>query len=93
MSTEEEQYEDGAMGAPGAPTPVSALEVRVALWSKALGANKMQGVNGLTARDIKLVIDGGYNTVEAIAYTYVGQQILSDPTVDPKTDPEEISSR
>ena len=27
MSNEEEQYEDGAMGAPGAPTPVSALEV------------------------------------------------------------------
>lgn len=31
----------------------------------------LQGVNGLTARDIKLVVDGGYNTVEAIAYTYV----------------------
>jgi hypothetical protein len=29
-----------------------------------------QGVNGLTARDIKLVMEGGYNTVEAIAYTY-----------------------
>jgi DNA repair protein RAD51 len=28
-----------------------------------------QGVNGLTARDIKLVVEGGYNTVEAIAYT------------------------
>jgi len=31
--------------------------------------NVSQGLNGLTARDIKLVIDGGYNTVEAIAYT------------------------
>lgn len=31
----------------------------------------LKGVNGLTARDIKLVIEGGYNTVEAIAYTYV----------------------
>jgi len=29
----------------------------------------VQGVNGLTARDIKLVIEGGYNTVESIAYT------------------------
>lgn len=28
MSTEEEQYDESTMGAPGAPTPVSALEVR-----------------------------------------------------------------
>lgn len=28
-----------------------------------------QGVNGLTARDIKLVVEGGFNTVESIAYT------------------------
>lgn len=34
-------------------------------------ADNPQGVNGLTARDIKLIMDGGYNTVEAIAYTYV----------------------
>ncbi|KAF2735475.1 hypothetical protein EJ04DRAFT_563339 [Polyplosphaeria fusca] len=53
MGSEEEQYDDGAGGAPGAPTPISALE----------------GVNGLSARDIKLVVDGGYNTVEAVAYT------------------------
>lgn len=33
MSTEEEQYDDGSMGAPGAPTPVSALEVRVTTHS------------------------------------------------------------
>ena len=33
-----------------------------------------KGVNGLTARDIKLVIDGGFNTVESIAYTYVWPQ-------------------
>ncbi|KMU74349.1 DNA repair protein RAD51 [Coccidioides immitis RMSCC 3703] len=46
-------YEDGDCHAPGAPTPLSALE----------------GVNGLTARDIKLLIDGGYHTVEAVAYT------------------------
>jgi hypothetical protein len=32
MSAEEEQYEEGATGgAPGAPTPVSALEVRACL--------------------------------------------------------------
>ena len=57
MSVEEDQpdagYEDGSSGGPGAPTPLSALE----------------GVNGLTARDIKLVVDGGYNTVESVAYT------------------------
>lgn len=27
MSNEEEQYDDSTMGGPGAPTPVSALEV------------------------------------------------------------------
>ena len=32
----------------------------------------VKGVNGLTARDIKLVVEGGFNTVESIAYTYVG---------------------
>lgn len=32
---------------------------------------RSKGVNGLTARDIKLIIDGGYNTVESVAYTYV----------------------
>ncbi|KPI43909.1 DNA repair protein rhp51 [Cyphellophora attinorum] len=40
-------------GGPGAPTPLSALV----------------GVAGLTDRDIKLVADGGYHTVESIAYT------------------------
>ncbi|KAG8533257.1 RecA recombinase Rhp51 [Bacidia gigantensis] len=42
-------------GGPGAPTPLTALE----------------GVAGLTARDVKLVIDGGFNTVESVAYTQV----------------------
>ena len=28
-----------------------------------------QGVAGLSDRDIKLVIEGGYHTVESIAYT------------------------
>jgi hypothetical protein len=27
MSAEEEQFDDSSMGGPGAPTPVSALEV------------------------------------------------------------------
>jgi len=31
MSAEEEQYEDSAVGGPGAPTPVSALEVNATL--------------------------------------------------------------
>ncbi|KAF2484270.1 Rad51-domain-containing protein [Neohortaea acidophila] len=57
MSAEEEQsqsgYDDGLAGGPGAPTPLSALE----------------GIAGLTKRDIQLFIDGGYNTVESVAYT------------------------
>ena len=30
MSAEEEQFEESTTGAPGAPTPVGALEVRIA---------------------------------------------------------------
>lgn len=30
----------------------------------------MQGVGGLSARDIKLIVEGGFNTVESVAYTY-----------------------
>jgi DNA repair protein RAD51 len=44
---------DESMGGPGAPMPLTTLE----------------GVNGLSSRDIKLFTDAGYNTVEAIAYT------------------------
>jgi len=29
-------------------------------------------MNGITARDVKLFADGGYHTVESVAYTYVG---------------------
>ena len=29
----------------------------------------MQGIAGLTKRDIQLFVDGGYNTVESVAYT------------------------
>ncbi|KAK5134947.1 hypothetical protein LTR08_005898 [Meristemomyces frigidus] len=57
MSAEDETsqsgYEDGLAGGPGAPTPLGALE----------------GTAGLTKRDIQLFIDGGFNTVESIAYT------------------------
>jgi hypothetical protein len=69
MSNEEEQYEDSTMGGPGAPTPVSALEVGYWMFEYATATDKIQGVNGLTARDIKLIVEGGFNTVESIAYT------------------------
>jgi DNA repair protein RAD51 len=59
MSVEDNQsqtgYEDGLAGGPGAPTPLSALD----------------GAAGLTKRDIQLFVDGGYNTVESVAYTSV----------------------
>jgi DNA repair protein RAD51 len=72
MSTEEQQFDDDSqMGGPGAPTPVSALEVRIFQSNARAHTDTFKGVNGLTARDIKLVVEGGYNTVEAIAYTYV----------------------
>ncbi|KAK7606007.1 Rad51-domain-containing protein [Phyllosticta paracitricarpa] len=86
MSAEEDQqsqsgFDDGSMGAPGAPTPLTALE----------------GVNGLTARDIKLIMDGGYHTVESVAYTprrlleqikgiseQKASKILAEAPVDPR---------
>jgi DNA repair protein RAD51 len=30
---------------------------------------RLQGMAGLTRRDIQLFVDGGYNTVESVAYT------------------------
>ncbi|TQS32961.1 hypothetical protein Golomagni_06710 [Golovinomyces magnicellulatus] len=50
---EAQMGEESGMGGPGAPTPLSALE----------------GIAGLTKRDIQLVVDGGFNTVESVAYT------------------------
>ena len=44
---------EGGNSGPGAPTPLSVLE----------------GVAGLSARDIKLIVDGGFNTIESVAYT------------------------
>lgn len=63
-------YED-CMGGPGAPTPLSALEVGCFSRSHASVQRLIfpQGVNGLSARDINLFIDAGYNTVESVAYT------------------------
>lgn len=40
-------------GAPGAPIPI----------------NQLIGVAGLTERDVNLVKEAGYHTVESIAYT------------------------
>ncbi|MGG6496620.1 UNVERIFIED_CONTAM: hypothetical protein NY603_27235, partial [Bacteroidetes bacterium 56_B9] len=55
MDEEQSQsgYEDGLAGGPGAPTPLTTLE----------------GINGLTKRDISLFVEAGYNTVESVAYT------------------------
>ncbi|EEQ30983.1 RecA recombinase Rhp51 [Microsporum canis] len=52
-ASQAELEEENGLPGPGAPTPLSALE----------------GVGGLTARDIKLITDGGFHTVEAVAYT------------------------
>lgn len=30
----------------------------------------LQGSSGLTKRDIQLFVEGGFHTVEAVAYTY-----------------------
>ena len=73
MSGEEEQsqtgLEDSSIGGPGAPTPLSALE----------------GVNGLSTRDIQLVISGGYNTVESVAYTYAVSRSRHSTSADTTT--------
>jgi DNA repair protein RAD51 len=62
-------YEEGLAGGPGAPMPLNQLAVCLP-WSTSIFANDIsQGQDGLTARDIQLVIDGGYHTVEAVAYT------------------------
>jgi len=68
VDTAQDDYDHGP--GPGAPIPISQLSVRVAHWSLLVERVLIcQGVAGLTDRDIKLVTDGGYHTVEAIAYT------------------------
>jgi DNA repair protein RAD51 len=75
MTTEEidpsqSGVEDGGMGGPGAPTPLSALEVCSGPTLCCICLTVIaQGVAGLTKRDIQLIVDGGFNTVESVAYT------------------------
>ena len=66
-------YDEGGMGGPGAPTPLAALEVTIddAIALSGVFLMCSQGVAGLTKRDIQLIIEGGFYTVEAVAYTYV----------------------
>lgn len=74
MSAEDEQsqsgYDDGLAGGPGAPTPLSALDVCI---DDDMGRNCLlimrKGIAGLTKRDINLFVEAGYNTVESVAYT------------------------
>ena len=66
MTEEPQEYDESGLPGPGAPTPLSALE----------------GISGLTGRDIKLFVDAGYHTVESIAYTYVFTLDLSDSPPD-----------
>lgn len=47
-------------------------------------------MNGLTARDIKLVVDGGYNTVESVAYTCVGNPGINTTATERSQAPETI---
>ena len=56
MSAEDAESQAGyeeGAGGPGAPTPVAALE----------------GQAGLTKRDVNMLMEGGYYTIESIAYT------------------------
>ena len=80
MSTEEAEetqsnFGDGG-GGPGAPTPLAVLEARSSnARDVSLDTDtSYQGVAGLSARDIKLVVDGGFNTVESVAYTWVNSE-------------------
>jgi DNA repair protein RAD51 len=80
MTTDPEpqmEQDDGGLPGPGAPTPLSALEVRPPSTTPPLCLVREcgrilivdQGIAGLTARDVKLVVDGGFHTVESVAYT------------------------
>jgi len=74
MSAEEDQQSqsgyDEQAGGPGAPTPLAALEVGLRLQTSAwTRLTRLQGVAGLSKRDIQLFVDAGYNTVESVAYT------------------------
>jgi len=45
-------------------------------------ADLSQGIAGLTERDIKLVQEGGFHTVESIAYTYAGTLVVAELAAD-----------
>ena len=66
----QDDYEE-MPGGPGAPIPVSQLVVRVPIGPCPFitSAHTSKGLAGLTDRDIKLVVEGGFHTVESIAYT------------------------
>lgn len=51
-------------------------------WYAQRTLTRSQGVNGLTARDIKLIVEGGFNTVESIAYTYVSHCVWIGPATN-----------
>lgn len=76
MASEDVEQSQSGMedaGGPGAPTSLHALEVSICSTTVGvhswMAAYHNQGVAGLTKRDIQLIIDGGYNTVESVAYT------------------------
>ncbi|KAJ5684599.1 DNA recombination/repair protein RecA monomer-monomer interface [Penicillium maclennaniae] len=51
VQTQTQEMDESGLPGPGAPTPLSALE----------------GLVGLTARDIKLFVDAGYHTIKGIS--------------------------
>ena len=72
-AAEQNEHDEGGAGGPGAPTPLAALV----------------GMSGLTDRDVKLLIEGGFHTVEAIAYTSVSLCPTRCTYSDQITDPNE----
>ena len=56
-------------GGPGAPLPIAQLAVSSHGPICGNLTNLVQGQAGLTDRDIKLMVEGGFHTVESIAYS------------------------
>jgi hypothetical protein len=81
--TAPDDYED-MPGGPGAPIPISQLVVSsISHIRHKQAAHICQGLSGLTDRDIKLVVEGGFHTVESIAYTYAQSPSISSSRVQP----------